>query len=89
MPNSKQAIKRVRQNAKRRIHNRATRADLRTEIKRYRVAVKSKDEAAGGILSKVESKLDRAAKRGMIPTGRANRLKSRLKRLQHTASASA
>ena len=34
----------------------------------------------GKLLADVESKLDKAAKRNIIPTGRANRLKGRLKR---------
>jgi small subunit ribosomal protein S20 len=79
MAHSKQAKKRIRQSERTRAHNRVVRSDLRTHIKRYRVALQGKDEGASKLLSAVESKLDKAAKRNIIPTNRANRLKSRLK----------
>ena len=81
MAHSAQARKRNRQNEKRRAHNRAVKSDLRAFIKRYRNAVADKPDAAGDALRTVESKLDKAAKRNIIPTGRANRLKGRLKKI--------
>ena len=80
MAHSNQARKRIRQNEATREHNRAVRSDLRTNIKKYRVAVAAKQEGAAELLKVVESKLDKAAKRNIVPTGRANRLKGRLKR---------
>jgi small subunit ribosomal protein S20 len=80
MAHSDQARKRIRQNERTREHNRTVRSDLRTTIKKYRTAVTAKQEGAAQLLKVVESKLDKAAKRNIIPTGRANRLKGRLKR---------
>lgn len=79
MAHSAQARKRIRQTAKRRTHNRTVRSDLRTNIKKYRA--KLGEEGAADILRTVESKLDKAAKRNIIPHGRANRIKARLKKL--------
>ncbi|MBZ0135220.1 MAG: 30S ribosomal protein S20 [Planctomycetes bacterium] len=80
MAHSNQARKRNRQNERTNQRNRIVRSDLRTSIKKYRVAT-AKGEGAGELLAAVESKLDKAAKRNVIPTGRANRLKARLKKL--------
>jgi small subunit ribosomal protein S20 len=80
MAHSAQARKRNRQNEKHRAHNRAVKSDLRAFIKRYRTAAGEKPETAGEILRTVESKIDKAAKRNIIPTRRANRLKARLKK---------
>lgn len=82
MATSNQSKKRIRQSEARRLHNRSVRAEMRTSIKSLRKASAAKQ---GDDLSKLiaicESKLDRAAKRNMIPTGRANRLKGRLKKM--------
>ena len=80
MAHSNQARKRIRQNERTNQRNRIVRSDLRTYIKKYRAAVK-KGEGAAELLPKVESKLDKAAKRNIIPHTRANRLKGRLKKL--------
>lgn len=80
MPTTKQAKKRMRQTERRNTHNRSVRSDLRTHIKRYQAAIKAGDEKAPELLAKVESKIDKAAKRNIIPTPRANRIKSRLKK---------
>jgi small subunit ribosomal protein S20 len=80
MAHSKQAAKRIRQNEKRRLHNRTVRSELRTAVKRFRAAAGHKDAAAPELLRAVESRLDKAAKRNIIPEGRANRLKARLKK---------
>lgn len=81
MAHTNQAKKRIRQAEKQRLHNRVIRSDLRSKIKSYRTAVAKQEEGADKLLAGVESKLDKAAKRNVIPTGRANRIKSRLKKL--------
>ena len=81
MAHTNQAKKRIRQAEKQRLHNRTVRSDLRTHIKSYRVAVAKKQDGADKLMAAVESKLDKAAKRNVIPTSRANRIKSRLKKL--------
>jgi len=80
MAHSDSARKRIRQNRKTNLHNRVIKSALRSTIKEVRVALAGKSADAGKLLAKAESKLDKAAKRNIIPTGRANRLKGRLKR---------
>lgn len=80
MAHSDSARKRIRQNRKVNLHNRTVRSTLRSSIKDLRVAIAGKSADTGKLLAVVESKLDKAAKRNIIPTGRANRLKGRLKR---------
>ncbi|MBE7492807.1 MAG: 30S ribosomal protein S20 [Planctomycetes bacterium] len=80
MAHSDNARKRIRQNRKANLHNRKVKSTLRTSIKNLRVAIAGNSADTGKLLSDVESKLDKAAKRNIIPTGRANRLKGRLKR---------
>lgn len=80
MAHSDSARKRIRQNNKVNLHNRTVRSDLRSTIKLLRAAMADKKPEAGALLASVESKLDKAAKRNIIPHGRANRLKGRLKR---------
>jgi small subunit ribosomal protein S20 len=81
MANNTSAKKRIRQNEKKRLHNRQVRSELRTSIKRFRQAVGKSADEAGKLLSAAESKLDKAAKRNIVPTHRANRIKGRLKKL--------
>lgn len=80
MAHSDSARKRIRQNRKVNLHNRIVRSDLRSNIKNLRVALATSSAEAPKLLAAIESKLDKAAKRNIIPTGRANRLKGRLKR---------
>ncbi|MBX3474570.1 MAG: 30S ribosomal protein S20 [Planctomycetes bacterium] len=80
MAHSDSARKRNRQNQKINLHNRIVRSDLRSTIKTLRTAMAGNTPETPKLLAVVESKLDKAAKRNIIPTGRANRLKGRLKR---------
>lgn len=86
MAHSKQAKKRVRQAEAIRLHNRSIKSDLRTAIKRARIAITSGEGDVNALISVVESKLDKAAKRNIVPTRRANRLKGRLKAFAHKES---
>jgi small subunit ribosomal protein S20 len=79
MPNIASAKKRLRQSIKRNIRNRATKSELRTEIRKVR------ESATGGKLDAAEAefrvaveKLDRAAAKNVIHKNKAARLKSRL-----------
>lgn len=80
MAHSDSARKRIRQNNKANLHNRIIKSDLRSNIKLLRQAIQAGKGEAGALMAGVESKLDKAAKRNIIPHGRANRLKGRLKR---------
>lgn len=76
MPNTKSAAKRLRQNERRRIRNKAARSRLRTAIKKVRLANKP-DEATEAFREAVKL-IDRAAIRGMMHRNRAARSKARL-----------
>ena len=63
MANHKDAIKRIRQTEKRRLHNRYYAKNMRNEIKKFR---------------KLYSVIDKVAKRGIIHKNKAANLKSKL-----------
>ncbi len=79
MANIKSAEKRIRQNAKRRAHNRAARSRLRTAVKKLRAEVEAGNtEKARELLSPTLSLIDRTAQKGIIHQNNAARTKSRL-----------
>lgn len=79
MANNKSAIKRWHQSLKRRDRNRATRSFARTAVRSLREAAANGDETAtSAALSAAYSALDRAAKKGAIHAGKADRTKRRL-----------
>ena len=79
MANNKSAIKRWHQSLKRRDRNRSTRTLARNAVRHLREVVTSGDaDAVKTALSTAYSTLDRAAKKGAIHTGKADRQKSRL-----------
>lgn len=79
MPNTKSAERRGRVSAKRHARNTATKSRLHTLEKSYRALLTAgKADEATGALKAAVSALDKAAKRGTIPKGRADRKKSRL-----------
>lgn len=79
MPNTKSAERRARVSARRQSRNRSVKSRLGTLERKYRAlaAAGKKDEAAQALRA-ATSALDKAAKRGVIPKGRADRKKSRL-----------
>ena len=83
MPSHKSAVKRLRTAEKSRQRNMAAKSVLRKQLKLQRdPATDTADQ-----LSRTHSELDRAARKGVIPKGRAARLKSRTAR-QATKSSS-
>ena len=79
MANIKSAIKRNRQNEKRRLRNRVSRGNTRTQIKKARMLITSGDrENAVVEVNEAIQKLDRAAAKGVIHKNNAARRKSRL-----------
>ena len=73
------ALKRVRQEARRTIINRARKTRLRHQIRAFRRLVEGKDAtAAQALLPKTFSLIDRAAKWGIVKKNTAARYKSRL-----------
>ena len=79
MARSKSSRKRIRQNVRRRLHNRSAKSGLRTTIKKCRTAIEAGDAAsATSALHAVQKKVDVTAAKGIIPKKAAARIKSRL-----------
>ena len=76
MAHHKSSLKRIRQDAKKRLHNRYFKKSTRTAIKKLR-AMEDKNEATQ-FLPKVVSMVDRLAKRNLIHRHKASNLKSKL-----------
>lgn len=81
MAHSPSALKRWRQNERRRARNKAVRSAIRTEIKKARTVIATTSEGdARPVLAEAEAALDRAARRHVIHPNTAARHKSRLMR---------
>ena len=81
MPNNPSAEKRMRQEVKRRAHNRSIKSLVRTEVTKARQAVTAPNvsaEVAEKAVRSAISELDRAAKKGVLHKNNASRRKSRL-----------
>lgn len=79
MANIKSQIKRVKTNAGRTERNRAAKSELRTWIRKVRVAVDAGDaEAAKAALVTASTKLDKAVTKGVLHANQAANKKSRL-----------
>ena len=79
MANIRSAIKRNRQNKKRRLHNRVFRGNARTQVRKARNAiVAGEKKVAVEEVKQAIVKLDRAAAKGIIHKNNAARRKSRL-----------
>ncbi len=77
MPNNAAAKKRMRQEQKRRLHNRSIKSLVKTQITKARQAIAVDADAEAAVRAAV-SELDRAAKKGVIHRNNAARRKSRL-----------
>lgn len=78
MPIHKSPEKRMRQNERKRVVNKATRTALRREMKAYRDL--ERGEPSKAQYPSISSTIDKAAKKGIIHHRKASRLKSRLSR---------
>lgn len=79
MPHTTSAKKRLRQNKKRRMQNRAVKSELRTTVKKLLKSIKEKNaESASELLKAVASKLDKAGARHYLHPNTAARYKGRL-----------
>jgi small subunit ribosomal protein S20 len=78
MPNNPAAAKRMRQEQKRRLHNRSIKSLVKTQITKARQAINDEDTNAEAAVRAAVSDLDRAAKKGVIHRNNAARRKSRL-----------
>ena len=78
MPNTKSAKKELRKGAKRNIHNKKIKDNLKDLIKKSRKAIESDDAKAKELVSKTLKTLDKAAQKGVIKKNTRDRNKSRL-----------
>ncbi len=79
MPNTASSKKRLRQNEKLRLHNRAQRSKLRGQLRRVRDAVKAGDsDAAQTEMRLAQKSIDQAAAKNLLHRNTAARTKSRL-----------
>ncbi len=79
MANLRAAKKSIKQDKKRQLHNTAIASELKTFVKKLNVLIDSnKADEAVKMLSNLTSKLDKAAKKGLIKRHNADRKKSRL-----------
>ena len=79
MPNTKSAERRMRNSARKRLHNRSIKSRLKTLERAYADAVKNgKKEEANAAYRQISSAFDKAAKVGAVHQAKANRKKSRL-----------
>ena len=88
MANHKSAIKRARQNEKRRMRNKSTKTRIKSIVKSVRQTVsENSTQAALANLDHAKSIIDNAAKKGVIHRKTASRKISRLSRFVNTLSA--
>jgi small subunit ribosomal protein S20 len=81
MPNTPSAIKRLKQNVKRRMHNRITKKIIRTYTKRTLAAVAAQEfEKAEADFRTTVAKIDKAGARRVLHPNTASRRKSKLTR---------
>ncbi len=91
MPNIKSAIKRVRQNEKRRLRNKALKTRVKTEVKRVLTALEEgKDEQeVRALLRNALRMIDKVGSKGVFHKRTVARKKSRLARHVNAALRSA
>ena len=79
MPNKKNALKALRQTKKHTLERSRVKSQLDTLLKNIRKSLAAqKIENANELLRSLQQSLDKASKKYIISTNRANRLKSRL-----------
>ena len=77
MANIKSQIKRIGQNERRRVRNKAVKSELKTAVRRFREAADSGDQAAtASALRSASRLLDKAASKGVIHKNQAANRKS-------------
>ncbi|YCA42953.1 30S ribosomal protein S20 [Bacillus sp. JZ8] len=88
MANIKSAIKRVKTNDARRVHNAQIKSAMRTAVKNFEALVTNKDaDNAKAAYATASKKIDKAARKGIIHKNAAARQKSRLAKQLNSISA--
>ena len=87
MANHKDAMKRHRQNQKRKIHNKHYKSTMRTLTKKFRAAADEKDAATmKEMLPKITQLLQKLAQKKIIHKNQASRRVSRLHKLANESA---
>lgn len=87
MANHKDAMKRHRQNQKRKVHNKHYKSTMRTLTKKFRAAADAQDASTmKEMLPELTKLLQKLAQKGIIHKNQASRRVSRLHKLTNTAS---
>ena len=90
MAHSLSAKKRIRQNAKRRMRNRAQVSAVKTQVKKFVVSARGSDvESVDKELRLAQKKIDKLAARGIIHKNKAARQKSQLAQQRNAMQAKA
>ncbi len=81
MANIKSQIKRIKQNEKRRLRNKAVKSSLKTAIRKFREAAEAGDVEKAALLQREAArKLDKAVSKGVIHKNQAANKKSAMAR---------
>ena len=83
MPHTRSAKKSLRKNEKRRMHNRAVKKDIKTQIKQVLTAAAGPLEQLRAEYNLAAKKLDKAAAKRVVHPNLAARKKSQLAKLVH------
>jgi small subunit ribosomal protein S20 len=86
MPNTKSAAKAYRQSERRRARNTGIKNAYKDIVREFRKAVAANPKQAKEMFAKLQQKLDKAAKSGVIKKNKSARLKSRATKLLAKAS---
>lgn len=78
MPNTKCAIKALRRDKKARERNRSQRRTMKTAITSFKLALSKDNTLTEASFAKMQSLVARAGRKNLIPSGRANRIISRM-----------
>ncbi len=87
MAHHKSALKRIKQNEKRRLRNKAVTTRVKSVTKAVRVAVSAGEDNMDQLLVTAIAAIDKAASKGVIPKRRASRKIGRLTKLVNRAHA--
>jgi small subunit ribosomal protein S20 len=87
MPHTRSAKKNLRKSEKRRLHNRAVKKDIKTQIKRFLTALDGPLDQLQKEYNLAAKKLDKAAAKRVVHANLAARKKSQLARRLHQKKA--
>jgi len=81
MPNLKSAIKELRKSKSRGHKNQVVKDDLKTQIKKTRKSIVSKEKTVEEMVKQTLKTIDKAAQKGVIKKNARDRKKSRLQKM--------